>query len=84
MTRSIRARGYLATGASLAALTLSCGLARAQPSAAAPATSRSPNAIEEIVVTAQRKSEASQTVPIAISAFSQKSLEIKKIEGGPD
>ena len=36
------------------------------------------------MVTAQRRSEAAQSVPIAISAFSEKSLEKQKIEGGPD
>ena len=41
-------------------------------------------AVEEVVVTAQRKSEVSQTVPISISAFSEKTLEKQKIEGGPD
>lgn len=39
---------------------------------------------EEIVVTAQKRREAVQDVPIAISAFSGKSLEEQKIEGGFD
>ena len=42
------------------------------------------NAVEELVVTAQKKEESIQSVPIAVSAFSQKSLEEQKIEGGPD
>jgi outer membrane receptor protein involved in Fe transport len=39
---------------------------------------------EEIVVTAQKRKEALQDVPIAITALSQKALEEQKIEGGPD
>jgi len=39
---------------------------------------------EEIVVTAQKRKEAVQDVPIAISAFSEKTLEEQKIEGGFD
>ena len=42
------------------------------------------NVVQELVVTAQRKEEAIQTVPIAISAFTQKSLEEQHIEGGFD
>lgn len=39
---------------------------------------------EEIIVTAQKRAEAAQSVPIAITALSQKNLEEQKIEGGPD
>ncbi|MBB5708412.1 outer membrane receptor protein involved in Fe transport [Sphingopyxis panaciterrulae] len=39
---------------------------------------------EEIVVTAQKRVESAQDVPIAITALSQKNLEEQKIEGGPD
>jgi iron complex outermembrane receptor protein len=39
---------------------------------------------DEIVVTAQKRKEAVQDVPIAITALSQKNLEEQKIEGGPD
>jgi len=39
---------------------------------------------EEIVVTAQKRVESAQNVPIAITALSQKNLEEQKIEGGPD
>ena len=38
----------------------------------------------EIVVTAQKRVESVQDVPIAVTALSQKSLEEQKIEGGPD
>jgi len=39
---------------------------------------------DEIVVTAQKRVESVQDVPIAITALSQKNLEEQKIEGGPD
>ncbi len=42
------------------------------------------SAVEELIVTAQKREENIQDVPIAISAFSQKSLEEQKIEGGFD
>ncbi|MBB5705213.1 TonB-dependent receptor domain-containing protein [Sphingopyxis panaciterrulae] len=39
---------------------------------------------DEIIVTAQKRVESAQDVPIAITALSQKNLEEQKIEGGPD
>ncbi|HYG25438.1 MAG TPA: TonB-dependent receptor, partial [Caulobacteraceae bacterium] len=40
--------------------------------------------VEALIVTAQKREENIQDVPIAISAFSQKALEEQKIEGGFD
>jgi iron complex outermembrane receptor protein len=40
--------------------------------------------VEALIVTAQKKNENIQDVPIAISAFTQKSLDEQKIEGGFD
>ncbi|MCA3751727.1 MAG: TonB-dependent receptor, partial [Phenylobacterium sp.] len=40
--------------------------------------------IEELVVTAQKKAESIQDVPIAVSAFSQDALEKSRIDGGPN
>jgi iron complex outermembrane receptor protein len=40
--------------------------------------------VEALIVTAQKKEEDIQDVPIAISAFSQKTLDAQKIEGGFD
>jgi iron complex outermembrane receptor protein len=40
--------------------------------------------VEALIVTAQKREEAIQDVPIAISAFTQKALEEQKIEGGFD
>ncbi len=52
--------------------------------AVTPASDDGGYAANEIVVTAQKRKEAVQDVPIAITALSQKSLEEQKIEGGPD
>ena len=73
----------------VAGLTLATSLtvSSVRAATAAATATAGPNggtAVEEVVVTAQRKSEASQTVPISISAFSEKTLEKLKIEGGPD
>ena len=48
------------------------------------AQSEPSNMIEELVVTAQKKEEALQDVPIAVSAFDQNALEKSKIDGGPN
>ncbi len=40
--------------------------------------------VDALIVTAQKREEAVQDVPIAISAFSQQALEAQKIEGGFD
>jgi len=49
-----------------------------------PASAQSSGAIETVVVTAQKRSENIQKVPIAISAFTQKELKTQQIAGGPD
>lgn len=52
---------------------------------ASPAWAQNADAAEgEIVVTAQRREESLQKVPIAVSAFSSESLKAQKIEGGAD
>jgi iron complex outermembrane receptor protein len=73
--------GFGVCGASILALIVAAPAAWGQQ--AAPANSGS-TAVAEVVVTAQRKSEAIQSVPIAITAFTAKTLEAEKIEGGPD
>jgi iron complex outermembrane receptor protein len=52
------------------------GIARAQTAAA---SANAPGALEEIVVTAQKRSESIQEVPIAITAFSEAMLQSKGI-----
>src|SRR5690606_36291376 len=47
-------------------------------------TSADGAAVDALIVTAQKLEENIQDVPIAISAFSQKTLEEQKIEGGFD
>jgi len=70
----------LAVGVSATALTGLAMPAFAQTAAGGGQT----NVIEELVVTAQRKEEALQDVPIAVSAFDQNALEKSKIDGGPN
>lgn len=73
MTGSLRLRSLLAASVSLAAVS----------AIAAPAFAQD-TTVGEIVVTAQKREEAIQDVPIAVSAFSQESLEKAKIDGGPN
>jgi outer membrane receptor protein involved in Fe transport len=56
----------------------------ATPVMAQQAQGQQTTVIEELVVTAQKKEEALQDVPIAVSAFSQDTLEAQKIDGGPN
>lgn len=80
MSKTLRLRSYLAMGVSAVAIAAVATPTFAQD--AAPAKSGS--VIEELVVTAQKREEAIQDVPIAVSAFSQDSLEKAKIDGGPN
>jgi outer membrane receptor protein involved in Fe transport len=73
-TRTLRS--LLAVGVCASALTAFTTPALAQSAGA--------NVIEELVVTAQKKEEALQDVPIAVSAFDQNALEKSKIDGGPN
>jgi iron complex outermembrane recepter protein len=59
---------------SAAAMTLLGGAAAAQTT----------GGVETVVVTAQKRSENIQNVPIAISAFTQKELKAEQVAGGPD
>jgi outer membrane receptor protein involved in Fe transport len=79
MRKTLQLRSLLVVGVSAAAIA-----SMAQPAFAAAATSGGGNVIEELVVTAQKKEEAIQDVPIAVSAFSQDSLQKSKIDGGPN
>ncbi|HEY8617169.1 TonB-dependent receptor [Phenylobacterium sp.] len=67
---------------------LVCGASAAAMAAATPALAQTSGGggtvIEELVVTAQKREEALQDVPIAVSAFNQESLERARIEGGPN
>ena len=52
--------------------------------AAAAPRAPAPGAVETVVVTAQKKSENIQNVPIAVTALSQQQLTERQIAGGPD
>jgi outer membrane receptor protein involved in Fe transport len=69
------------------------GASWAQESAAAPAqspapvtapTSASTDKLDTVVITTRKRSEASQTVPVAVSAFGTQALERMKISGTQD
>jgi outer membrane receptor protein involved in Fe transport len=77
-------RSLLAMGASAAVLAAVAAPAFAQTAKPAQPAGQQGNVLEELVVTAQKKEEALQDVPIAVSAFSQDSLEAQKIDGGPN
>jgi len=85
MSNPTRMRAFLVAGTSAVALSLCAGLAQARPADPAP-TGPKPgsNLVDEVIVTAQHKSESAQSVPIAISVFSAEALDAQKIEGGPD
>lgn len=63
-------------GASLFTLLLAAAPALAQ--------SESGNVVDELIVTAQKREERIQDVPIAITALAPEQMEAQKIEGGYD
>src|SRR3546814_16218490 len=58
--------------------------AEAGPSTAAPAPKASSGQIEEIVVTAQRRAEVAQDVPISLQAFSSDSTQRAVVQSTDD
>lgn len=80
MLQTSRLRSRLAMGVSAAAFLSVAGPALAQQ----PPRETGPTVIEELVVTAQRREEALQDVPIAVTALSGESLQNQRIEGGQD
>ena len=80
---------WIALSVALAAMA-SSGQAVVQQAAPPPAEDGPPSpdatpaeATQDIVVTAQRRAESIQSVPIAISAFTQDGLTAQRIDGGP-
>ena len=69
-------RTRLAATASVLALTI------AAPALAQTAPNGGATAVDDIIVTAQKREESIQDVPIAVSAFSAETLDAMKIEGG--
>ena len=76
MARSSNTLAALAASASVLALALGASTANAE--AAAPQASGT--AVEEVVVTAQKREENQQVVPVAIAAFSEKRLQTLGVE----
>lgn len=68
----------LAATVSILALTL------AAPALAQTAPEDAASTVEDIIVTAQKREESIQDVPIAVSAFSAENLDALKIEGGSE
>src|SRR5690606_13254605 len=66
---------WLKCGAALAVVGASPVMAQDAPASEAPAA-----AVADIVVTAQRREQRLQDVPLAVSAFSMESLEDGKVE----
>ena len=66
---------WLYCGAALAAIGASPVMAQETAGSEGPAA-----AVEDIVVTAQRREQRLQDVPLAVSAFSMESLEDGKVE----
>ncbi|MCH4269537.1 MAG: TonB-dependent receptor [Brevundimonas sp.] len=73
-------RARLAVTASAFALVVAAGPALAQD--AAP--SQDATSVGDIIVTAQKREQSIQDVPIAVSAFSAENLDAMKIEGGSE
>jgi outer membrane receptor protein involved in Fe transport len=77
MKTTLHLRSALALGVSAMALVIAApALAQTTPPPA------STGAITDIVVTAQRRSEAIQDVPVAVSAFSADTLKAQRLDGG--
>src|SRR5436309_2826835 len=85
MPRCLPVRHALVGGAAAIALVggVSAAIAQSKPAGDPPAAGRS-GGMETVVVTAQKRSENIQNVPIAISAFTQKELTTEQVAGGPD
>ncbi len=80
-----QALASLLAGTGLTARRNADGVLMVQPEGGGgPQSASAGGDVEALIVTAQKKEESIQDVPIAISAFSQKSLEEQKIEGGYD
>ncbi|WP_439472345.1 TonB-dependent receptor [Brevundimonas sp.] len=82
MASSACIRARLAMSVSAVALFLGAGPAFAQT--ADPQVDPTPATLDEIIVTAQKREQAIQDVPIAVSAFSAEVLDELRIEGGSE
>jgi iron complex outermembrane receptor protein len=83
LSASVRAR--LGVTVSAATLLLASGSAWAQAGGqSSPQGADQATAVDDIIVTAQKREESIQDVPIAVSAFSAENLDALKIEGGSE
>ncbi|MGH6979401.1 MAG: TonB-dependent receptor [Brevundimonas sp.] len=82
MASSACIRARLAITVSATALFIAAAPALAQT--AAPQAGPAPTVVDDIIVTAQKREESIQDVPIAVSAFSAENLEALQIEGGSE
>ena len=82
MASSACIRARLAITVSATALFMAATPVLAQT--AAPQAGSGPTVVDDIIVTAQKREEAIQDVPIAVSAFSAETLDALKIEGGSE
>ncbi len=88
MVSAVRTRARLALSVSVTALLMAGAPALAQttpPAAPAPqAGQASPAVVDDIIVTAQKREQSVQDVPIAVSALSAEALESRQMEGGSE
>lgn len=77
-------RSYLMLGAAVVAMTVASGARAQSPASDAGPVAEPVVGLDEIVVTAQKRSENLQTVPIAITAMSGEALQSKGIENISD
>ena len=73
----------LTGGASALAILIAAAPAWAQDTASAP-TAGPATTVDEVIVTAQKREQSLQDVPIAVSAFSAENLEALQIDGGSE
>jgi len=66
------------------ALVLAAPQALAQPAAKPAAEKKATSGLEEVVVTAQRRSQNIQDVPLAVTSFSSRALEVQQISNTLD
>jgi iron complex outermembrane receptor protein len=78
MKKTLHLRGWLAAGASVAAL-VAAAPAFAAPAAAPAAAANPETTVGEIIVTAERREASIQSVPIAVTAFTAKERAVQGI-----
>ncbi|WP_326523568.1 TonB-dependent receptor [Sphingomonas sp.] len=84
MADAARLKSIFAAGAAACALTTAIAAQAQVAPAGTPPAAPSAGHSDDIIVTAQRRSESLQDVPIAVSAFSGDLLQAQKIDTGAD